>query len=115
MGTLFSLTLTDAVSPIWRLVRSASVETNASEAGVVGEGVGVSSAANTAADGMARASKHRDTIKILTAFDDMLTPHSCYQYSNAMDCADQGWAKVTCSRYFAKQKRHRSYKRFCKV
>jgi hypothetical protein len=70
---LFSLTMTEAVSPIERLAGLSSVETN-------GPTGGVSMAADFTGNGTARASKHRDTIKILTAFDDILPPHICYQY-----------------------------------
>ena len=100
MGTLFSLTLTNVVSPIWRLVELTSVETNAPAGGIVGDGVGISLAADfaRAAAGIAMASKHSSAIEILMLFDNMMP--LLLPIFKRQDYRDQDWMKVTCSLQF---------------
>jgi hypothetical protein len=88
--------------------RLTSVETNVPAGGV-------STAWDFAGDGTIRANKLSNMIEILMAFDDMVSPHFCFQVSNAIDWAypNQGRAKVTFSLRFVKQKMNKSYRCFC--
>ena len=90
-GTLFSLTLTKAVSPIRRLAGLTSVETNAPAGGVA-------AACDVAGDGAARASKLSHTIEILMIFVDMVPPKSLFLYLDIYEyvCPNRAEMKVTC-------------------